>query len=223
MFKKPMVCAPILEEKSESVLLKAGKAIKSGADILEFRIDALRNPVADEVNNIIKEIDYPVIATNRMKDEGGFFKGSDEERTSLLIEVAPNVDIVDIELQTDEEFRQKVINASKSTIVSYHNFKNTPSSNELLDIVKMEQEIGNIAKFAVMPEDYKDTLTVLKVLSEVQNTIGIAMGDMGRYTRLVAPVFWSPITYASIDKESALGQLDVQTTKEILRKLAVIE
>ncbi|MGZ7160712.1 MAG: type I 3-dehydroquinate dehydratase, partial [Methanobacterium sp.] len=136
---------------------------------------------------------------------------------------APNVDIVDIELQTDEEFRQKVINASKSTIVSYHNFKNTPSSNELLDIVKMEQEIGNIAKFAVMPEDYKDTLTVLKVLSEVQNTIGIAMGDMGRYTRLVAPVFGSPITYASIDKESALGQLDVQTTKEILRKLAVIE
>ncbi|MGZ7049290.1 MAG: type I 3-dehydroquinate dehydratase, partial [Methanobacterium sp.] len=211
------------EEKSESVLLKAGKAIKSGADILEFRIDALRNPVADEVNNIIKEIDYPVIATNRMKDEGGFFKGSDEERTSLLIEVAPNVDIVDIELQTDEEFRQKVINASKSTIVSYHNFKNTPSSNELLDIVKMEQEIGNIAKFAVMPEDYKDTLTVLKVLSEVQNTIGIAMGDMGRYTRLVAPVFGSPITYASIDKESAPGQLDVQTTKEILRKLAVIE
>ncbi|MGZ7096035.1 MAG: type I 3-dehydroquinate dehydratase [Methanobacterium sp.] len=223
MFKKPMVCAPILEEKSESVLLKAGKAIKSGADILEFRIDALRNPVADEVNNIIKEIDYPVIATNRMKDEGGFFKGSDEERTSLLIEVAPNVDIVDIELQTDEEFRQKVINASKSTIVSYHNFKNTPASSELLNIVKMEQEIGNIAKFAVMPEDYKDTLTVLEVLSEVQNTIGIAMGDMGRYTRLIAPIFGSPITYASIDKESAPGQLDVQTTKEILRKLAVIE
>ncbi|MGZ7160595.1 MAG: type I 3-dehydroquinate dehydratase [Methanobacterium sp.] len=223
MFKKPMVCAPILEEKSESVLLKAGKAIKSGADILEFRIDALRNPVADEVNNIIKEINYPIIATNRMKDEGGFFKGSDEERTSLLIEVAPNVDIVDIELQTDEEFRQKVINASKSTIVSYHNFKNTPASSELLNIVKMEQEIGNIAKFAVMPEDYKDTLTVLEVLSEVQNTIGIAMGDMGRYTRLVAPVFGSPITYASIDKESAPGQLDVQTTKEILRKLAVIE
>ncbi|MGZ7108398.1 MAG: type I 3-dehydroquinate dehydratase, partial [Methanobacterium sp.] len=217
MFKKPMVCAPILEEKSESVLLKAGKAIKSGADILEFRIDALRNPVADEVNNIIKEINYPIIATNRMKDEGGFFKGSDEERTSLLIEVAPNVDIVDIELQTDEEFRQKVINASKSTIVSYHNFKNTPASSELLNIVKMEQEIGNIAKFAVMPEDYKDTLTVLEVLSEVQNTIGIAMGDMGRYTRLVAPVFGSPITYASIDKESAPGQLDVQTTKEILR------
>ncbi|MGZ7070204.1 MAG: type I 3-dehydroquinate dehydratase [Methanobacterium sp.] len=223
MFKKPMVCAPILEEKSESVLLKAGKAIKSGADILEFRIDALRNPVADEVNNIIKEINYPIIATNRMKDEGGFFKGSDEERTSLLIEVAPNVDIVDIELQTDEEFRPKVINASKSTIVSYHNFKNTPASSELLNIVKMEQEIGNIAKFAVMPEDYKDTLTVLKVLSEVQNTIGIAMGDMGRYTRLIAPIFGSPITYASIDRESAPGQLDVQTTKEILRKLAVIE
>jgi 3-dehydroquinate dehydratase-1 len=222
MFKKPMICAPILEKKSESVLQSAKKAVDLGADILEFRIDALENPDANEVQNIIEAINYPLIATNRMKSEGGFFNGSEEERISILIKAAENADIVDIEFRTENKLQEKVIKASKSTIISYHDFKKTPSFAELLDLVKKEKEIGDIAKFAVMPNNNKDTLTVLKVLSEVPNTIGIAMGEIGKYTRIVAPIFGSPITFASIGKESAPGQLDIQTTKYILQKLAVI-
>lgn len=223
MFKKPMICAPILERKSESVLESAKKAVDLGADIIEFRIDALEDPDADEIQNIIAEINHPLIATNRVKSEGGFFNGSEEERISILIKAAKYADIVDIELQTETELQEKVIKASKSTIVSYHDFKKTPSFRELLDIVAREKEIGDIAKFAVMPNNNKDTLTVLKVLSEVSNTIGIAMGDIGKYTRLIAPIFGSPITFASIGNESAPGQLDIQTTKYILQKLAVID
>ncbi|HEX3014229.1 MAG TPA: type I 3-dehydroquinate dehydratase [Methanobacterium sp.] len=223
MFQKPMICAPIIEKKSEFVPQSAEKAIDFGADILELRIDALEDPDPDEVQQLIKDIDYPTIATNRIQSEGGFFNGSEEERTSILIKAAKYADIIDIELQTDEKMRDEVIKASKSTIISYHDFQKTPSFEELLDIVKKEKEIGNIAKFAVMPNDYKDTLTVLNVLSEVQNTIGIAMGDLGKYTRIVAPIFGSPITFASIDRESAPGQLDINTTKDILRKLTVID
>ena len=223
MFKKPMICAPILEKKSESVLQSAKKAIDLGADILEFRIDALENPDANEVQNLIEEINYPLIATNRMKSEGGFFNGSEEERISILIKAAKNADIVDIELHTENKLQEKVIKASKLSIISYHDFKKTPSFAELLDVVKKEKEIGDIAKFAVMPNNNKDTLTVLKVLSEVHNTIGIAMGEIGKYTRVVAPIFGSPITFASIGRESAPGQLDIQTTKDILQKLAVID
>ncbi|MEN4006966.1 MAG: type I 3-dehydroquinate dehydratase [Methanobacteriaceae archaeon] len=221
MFKNPMICAPIIEKKSESVLESAKKAVDLGADILEFRIDALED--IDEIQNIIAEINHPVIATNRVKSEGGFFNGSEEERISILIKAAKYADIVDIELQTETELREKVINASKSTIISYHNFKKTPSFRELLAVVAKEKEIGDIAKFAVMPNNNKDTLTVLKVLSEVSDTIGIAMGDIGKYTRVIAPIFGSPITFASVDNESAPGQLDIQTTKYILQKLGVID
>ena len=49
--------------------------------------------------------------------------------------------------------------------------------------------------------------------------MGIAMGDIGRYTRVVAPLFGSPITFASLDNISAPGQLDIQTTKNFLDKL----
>ncbi len=222
MFKKPMICAPILEKELESVIKSAKKAIDLGADILEFRIDGLKNPDLDEVQRVIKEINYPLIATNRIKTEGGFFNGSEEDRINILITAAEYANIVDIELQTEENLRNEVIEASKSTIISYHDFKKTPSYEELLKVVKEEKELGDIAKFAVMPNDNKDTLTVLKVLSEVPNTIGIAMGEIGRYTRLVAPIFGSPITFASINQESAPGQLDIETTKYILKKLAVI-
>ncbi len=223
MFQKPMICVPIIEKNPKFALQSAEKAIDLGADILELRIDALEDPDPDEVQRLIKDINYPTIATNRLQSEGGFFKESEEERTSILIKAAKYADIVDIELQTDEKMRDEVVKAAKYSIISYHDFQKTPSFEELLDVVKAEKEIGNIAKFAVMPNEYKDTLTVLNVLSEVSNTIGIAMGTLGKYTRIVAPIFGSPITFASIGKESAPGQLDINTTKDILRKLTVID
>jgi len=223
MFSRPMICVPIIEKKSEFVLQSAKKAVALGADMLEFRIDALEDPDPDEVQQLIADIGYPTIATNRMQSEGGSFNGSEEERTSILISAAKYADIIDIELQTDIEMREEVINASKSTIISYHDFQKTPTFEELLDVVKKEKEIGDMAKFAVMPNSYKDTLTVLNVLCEVKNTIGIAMGDIGRYTRVIPPIFGSTITFASIDKESAPGQLDISTTKDILRNLTVID
>jgi len=214
-----MIYAPIMEKESKYILKSAARAIDLGADILEFRIDTLENPDSSEIQQLIIDIDHPIIATNRIKSEGGFFSGTEEERISILIKAAEYADIVDIELQTHDKLRGKVIKASKSNIISYHDFKKTPTFEELLDVVKKEKEIGDIAKFAVMAKNYKDTLTVLKVLLEVQNTIGISMGEIGKYTRVVAPLFGSPITFASIDKESAPGQLDIETTRNILGNL----
>ena len=214
-----MICVPILEKNSESVIKSANNAIKMGADILEFRIDGLDDPDPDEIKGLIKDINYPFIATNRTSKEGGLFDGSEEERIEILFEAAKYADFVDIELKTDENYRSKIIKVSKATIISYHDFKKTPSVTELLDIVKRESEIGDISKFAVMPENIQDTLVVLEVLSRVQNTIGISMGDIGKYTRVIAPLFGSPITFASLDKESAPGQLDVTNMRNILGKL----
>ncbi len=214
-----MICVPIVEKKYDTVLEAAKNSIKAGADIIELRIDAMDHPNPDEVSNIIKDINYPLIATNRMVDEGGLFKGSESQRTDILLAAAKHADIIDIELQTEEDYRNKIIKASKSTIISYHNFEKTPPTDFLLKIVNQERKLGDIAKFAVMPKNMSDTLIVLNVLSQVEATIGISMGDMGRYTRVVAPLFGSPITFASIDNISAPGQLDINTTKNFLDKI----
>jgi 3-dehydroquinate dehydratase-1 len=216
-----MICVPIVEKNYESVLEAAKNSIKAGADLIELRIDAIDHPNPDEVSKIIKDIKYPIIATNRMIEEGGLFKGSEAERTDILLAAAKHADIVDIEIQTDEDYLNKIIKASKSTIVSYHNFEKTPSAEILLMVVNQERKLGDIAKFAVMPKNISDTLIVLEVLSQVEKTIGISMGEIGRYTRVVAPLFGSPITFASFDNISAPGQLDIRTTKNFLDKIVI--
>ncbi len=219
MYDKTKICVPIFEKTYKTVIQAAKKSFEAGADLVEFRIDAMDHPNPDDVLNIIKDINQPLIATNRKIDEGGYFRGSESERTEILLTAAKHADIVDIELETDLDHMNKVIKASKSTIISYHDFKNTPPLDFLLDVVNREKKLGDIAKFAVMPKNISDTLIVLNVLSKVEKTVGIAMGDMGRYTRVVAPLFGSPITFASLDNISAPGQLDIKTMMNFLDKL----
>ena len=221
MTSKPLICVPIFQKEIKKVLKVANEAIKLGADLLELRIDFLLDPDPQNVIHLMEEINFPLIATNRMMQEGGYFRGSEAERTDMLLETAEYVDFIDIELRTEDKYRSKVINASKSVIISYHDFKSTPPINELQGIVTEEKKLGKIAKFAVMPNNMQDTLNVLQVVNQSENTIGIAMGDMGRYTRVLASLFGSPITYASLNGESAPGQLDIEETKKIIDKLIV--
>jgi 3-dehydroquinate dehydratase-1 len=219
MTSKPLICVPILKKDSKDVLKVAREAIKSGADLVELRIDALLDNDPQNVIHLIEEINHPLIATNRIKDESGYFNGSELERTRILVEAADYADYVDIELQTNEKLRSEVIRAAKSTIISFHDFERTPPTSELLEIVRKEKELGTIAKFSVMPHNRQDTLNVLEVVNQNDNTIGIAMGKLGRYTRVVAPLLGSPITYASLDGGSAPGQLDLKDTKAIIETL----
>lgn len=219
MPQKTLVCIPILEKERESVLKTASRAISMGADILELRIDGIVDPDPQEVVHIIEEIDFPLIATNRMKEEGGYFLGSEDNRAEILIEAAKCADYIDLELQTAVKYRSEIIKAARSTIISFHDFQKTPHIKELLSLVEEEKKLGDIAKFAVMPQNMQDTLNVLEVLAHVDNTIGISMGKLGRYTRVLGSLFGSPITYASLNEDVAPGQLNIQDTKLILDKL----
>lgn len=219
MIDKPLICVPIFEKTYDSAIQSAKNSIKAGTDMLELRIDFLDNPNPDDIKTIINEINFPLIATNRRNEEAGFFKGSESDRIEILIEAAKAADVVDIELGTNIDDINKIIKTASKTIISYHDFNKTPSVDFLLEIVRKEKELGDIAKFAVMPQKMSDTLTVLEVLSKVNNTIGIAMGAMGSYTRVVAPLFGSPITFASYENSSAPGQLNIPTTRNILNKL----
>lgn len=221
MTLKTLICVPIFQKNREKVLKVANEAIKLGADLLELRIDFLLDPDPQKVIHLLEEINFPLIATNRMREEGGYFRGSEAKRTDILIETAQYVDFIDIELRTEEKYRSKVINASKSAIISYHNFQSTPPVKELQGIVSEEKKLGKIAKFAVMPNNMQDTLNVLQVVNDSDNTIGIAMGEMGSYTRVLASLFGSPITYASLRGRSAPGQLNIRETRDIIDKLNV--
>jgi 3-dehydroquinate dehydratase-1 len=217
---KHKICAPVFEKTVHEAFESAKICIESGADLLELRIDALKNPAPKMVINLIKDIDFPIIATNRISTEGGFFSGSERERTEILMASAKEAEYVDIELNCREDFRSQVIESSHCSIISFHDFEKTPALNELLQVVEKENEIGDISKFAVTPQNMSDTVTVLNVLSEYPDTVAISMGEMGKYTRVVGPLLGAPFTFASVDSTTAPGQLDLKSTRFMLDKLA---
>ena len=216
MYSQTKIAIPIFQKTCREVIEVANDCIEKGADVLEFRIDALKNPNINEIKDTIKEIDFPMIATNRINTEGGSFKGTEDERFNILYECCDLVDYVDIELQSDDEYINKIHETGVKTIVSYHDFEKTPDLNEILYIVEKEHELGDIAKVAFMPQDLEDTLTILAVLSHCENTIAISMGDLGSYTRVMASKFDSPITFAAGTDVTAPGQIDIETMKALL-------
>jgi 3-dehydroquinate dehydratase-1 len=216
MYSQTKIAIPIFQENCEDVVRVANDCIEKGADILEFRIDALKNPNINEIKATINEIDFPMIATNRIDNEGGSFRGSEEERFNILYECCDLVEYVDIELQSSDEYIHSIHDSGVKTIVSYHDFEKTPDLSEILYIVKKEQELGDIAKVAFMPQNLEDTLTILAVLSHCENTIAISMGDLGSYTRVMASKFDSPITFAAGTDVTAPGQIDIETMRALL-------
>lgn len=186
-------------------------------------MDVIKDITTDKAEDIIKSVkqitEIPIILTNRTPAEGGFFQKTEEERIEILSQNAHLVEITDIELSTEESLRQKVIDNANRTIISYHNFDKTPPQEYLQNIIDKAFATGDIPKIAVKPERIEDTYILLNLLMQNRGIIGISMGKLGSYTRIVAPLMGSPVTYAAIDNESAPGQLDIKTTSQMIKKL----
>ena len=129
MYSETKIAIPIFQKDKESIIATARDCIAKGADILELRIDAIENPNPQMAKEIIEEINFPIIATNRVESEGGSFKGSEEDRIAILRECSDVADYIDVELATDGRLLKSLRDIDAKTIISYHNFKRRPPLN----------------------------------------------------------------------------------------------
>ncbi|MBN1762159.1 MAG: type I 3-dehydroquinate dehydratase [Methanomicrobia archaeon] len=214
----------------------ATRARDQGADAIELRIDLMNEEDRDikKLQGFVSQLDVPVIATNRRKEEGGAFTGTELERIALLISILDtvNVDAVDIELSSPPEEKQMLVEKAKSlrvpVICSFHDFNGTPSRSELEAIVThMYDEGASIAKIAVTPQTFSDALLVLDLTDTLTQTgkviTTIGMGPVGKHLRLIAPLYGSVLTYGYIEGEEAVapGQFSVKELRSMLELLGV--
>ncbi|MCF0226039.1 MAG: type I 3-dehydroquinate dehydratase [Methanobrevibacter sp.] len=223
MYSQTKIAIPIFQKNTDDVITISKDCIKKGADILEFRVDGLKNPNLEDIRKAINEINFPMIITNRIDSEGGSFKGSEKERIDILKGCADLVEYVDIELQTDDKYIEELKNYNADLIVSYHDFEKTPELDEIYYIVEKEKELGDIAKVAFMPKNLEDTMKILAILSHYKDTIAISMSELGSYTRVMASKFNSPITFAAGTDVTAPGQIDIETMKALMNMDLPIE
>ena len=226
-----MLCIPICASTKEAAVAQMGQAYPL-ADCLELRIDQIKDCDLEQLMHG-KRPGTKILVTNRRKDEGGGFRGSEHERIALLKEaVALGADFVDVEARTAKpllrELKAEIKKHGSRTklIISFHDLKKTPAAGALQKRLNACSKMGaHIVKICTYARAMEDNLQVLGLIpyarKKGQAIIAFCMGDKGRISRVMAPLLGSYLSYASLDKgtESAPGQLTIGETREILKIL----
>ena len=226
MKERPLICTPIPADNFDSYLNLLQSAKNMGSDIAEFRIDYFKNISAEVLNNVISESELPLIVTNRNREDGGMFSSEEEVRLELLetaIESKPS--FVDIEVAIDREKRDNIIQKARindvGIICSYHDFRHTPTPNEIFEIYSDINETGaNVAKMVFTPVTDKDIRNILSVTERFSNNEMLftifGMRQKGQITRILTPLLGACLTYCSLynNPNNNLGQADLQSTRQ---------
>lgn len=215
-FKTCVSVAESTQSKFYSSLKKAAQK----SDYMEMRLDFLK---PDQIPDILQKTAKYLprcVCTLRPKSEGGRFSGPEHERImilKLLAEYRPFM--VDIELSTlskNPDLLQYVKKTGTKILVSWHDFKKTPSRSKLVSILKKMQKFSTNIKIVTTANSIKDSATILSLYKiKGQNLIAFAMGDYGKITRILCLCLGSPYTYVSLGRPVAPGQFSIDEVKSL--------
>ncbi|NLZ38893.1 MAG: type I 3-dehydroquinate dehydratase [Firmicutes bacterium] len=234
--KIPNICVPLVSSSLPGLLAEAKAAAQLQPDFLEWRVDYFE--AVEDVKQVLaafaalREIitDYPLIITCRDYAEGGFRPLDSNVRfdilRSLVLEAKP--DFIDLEYRIGFKQLQPLILAARQNgihvILSTHNFKMTPTIDEMVTTLTKMQAAGcDLVKMAVMPNSKEDVLNLLAATLRFTEKyahipcITMAMSELGTISRIVGFYFGSAMTFAAGLKPSAPGQLPFPLLKTLLQ------
>ena len=217
---KYKTCVSIAEKTPKQVKKTLKIALKK-SDYVEIRFDFIKNEKIPETLELVKKDLKKSVCTLRPKTEGGKFSGTEKERISILKLIAEyNPFLLDVEFNTlkkDASLR-KYLKASKTKLlVSWHDFKKTPTSTELKKKMSQMSKFSSNVKIVSTAKSTSDANRMLELYSKKgKNTlISFAMGDLGRISRILCLYLGSPYTYVSLGKPVAPGQFSVDEVKKL--------
>ncbi len=231
--KETRICIPVMGKNKEEVLAQASGVKSQNPDIVEWRMDYLDNEnyndVLEGLHNILSDI--PLIVTFRTSAEGGEKEISYKKYCENYIQIAEvakdnNVEFIDIEAyRIGEESKSlitKIQNYGIKIIGSNHNFKKTPSTEKMVNILCEISELGaDVSKMAVMPRRGYDITKLIRASRRAKKATGkpiitMAMGELGSITRVCTGLTNSIITFAAGVDASAPGQVGIDVVRYLM-------
>jgi 3-dehydroquinate dehydratase/shikimate dehydrogenase len=220
--KGAKVCISIGAESLSAYSSLCERAVCAG-DVVELRVDYLHKIEFEKLSELIRSVPCETILTFRPKEQGGMSNASLKERIRFWSK-AKKLPATFFDFESDLVFAlkdDKEINWRR-IIVSHHDFEKTPDDLETL-YETMSQTPARILKIATQANDANDCIAHFRLLERAKKDgrelIAIAMGEAGKITRILAPLFGSFLTYAALDDEQATapGQVTVKDLREKYR------
>ncbi len=207
-----MICVAIARTRHRMMIAEHQALAERGAQLVELRIDWLsREP---DVTRLLKDRPTPVIVTCRRPEDGGKWRGTEDERRRVLrTAIIAGADYVDLE----DNIAKSIPRYGKTKrIVSHHDFSGTPDHVEEIwaEMVEMDPDIIKLVTLASSPSD---CARVLKLVEGAKvPTVAFCMGEFGLWSRVVCAKLGAPFSYAAFspDRELAPGLLSFQQMKD---------
>lgn len=227
----PKICVPLTSGCELGLLKEARLAAALPADLYEWRADWYQGDCSGALALLGRELRYkPLLCTLRTAKEGGqadLSPAAYEERLAALVELG-GFRLLDVELSCGEERARRLIALAHGrglgVVVSRHDFQKTPPQGEMVETLLRMKALGaDLPKLAVMPQSPADVLAVLEATYEASAQIGpvitMAMGDLGKLSRVSGGLTGSCLTFGAGSSASAPGQLNAEDLRAILQDL----
>jgi 3-dehydroquinate dehydratase-1 len=212
--------APFTDRTPDTVL---ARAVRDGLELLEARVDLFQKRSVEAVGERLERARRfaPILLTIRSATEGGGWKKPEAERLELYSALLPLVDAIDVELAAP--IRRPLVAAAHgaglTVVLSHHDFGRTPADAVLDRAVERGSSAGaDIVKIATQMRDDADGARLAALFARHAEVplVVIGMGQHGKKTRIFFPALGSRFTFASLDRATAPGQLDLAATRREL-------
>ncbi len=231
----PEVSDPLTFRRKICVSLPGGRvhgvpllraALSAAADLVEIRLDLVRDP--GSLETWVGGWNLPVVAACRREEDGGRFRGSEEERLGLLQRAAAaGAALIDLEDHAAPLVQRSGWPSRTRFMVSKHDAAG-PFDRPLAELYR-ELAVFAPAAVKLVPtaRNLEDGFEFLRQLEHLSARIGagdpplsaFCMGDAGIFTRILALSRGAAMVYASTSRETpvAPGQISVDELSEIYR------
>src|SRR4030095_6496418 len=211
------ICVSICGETIEDVMSRVRSAGEL-ADVIEIRFDYL-DP--DQIEPLVEKlVGFPrqLLITFRPSEQGGCREIEMDERIAFWELVASRLgDAPDVDLEYDFDFPSNIDKAR--IIASAHFFDGRQG-----DLTEVFEDLllchSGAVKLAVSVNDASEAVDVWRALDYFgRPAIAIAMGEAGKWTRILGLAHLAPLTYAALDAKDAAapGQIPAEDLRDVFR------
>ena len=209
--KRPLLCATLTASRTAELCAQRDRL--DGADLVELRLDSVADPDAGAA---LAGRRLPAIVTCRPPEQGGLFRGSEEERRAVLRAAMDlGAEFVDLEWTRgfDDWVRRR---GGRGIVLSHHDFGGVPSDLEAI-VAAMAATGAEVVKVAVMVTRLADCVRLAEIGRRYpdRRLVLIGMGEAGLVTRVCPARFGSCWTYAGA--AVAPGQLTLEQMRREFR------
>ncbi len=219
------ICASIGTEDTNSLKKLVSDSFADGADFFEVRFDYIDASKMGRALEVVNDYKEKSIFTCRAPNEGGKYLGPEKDRIATLGRLAEyRPMLLDIEYRTMLANKDLMDSINCDTLISWHNFVQTPSCEEFDILLRNMKKYSNNIKIVTMANGPKDNSNILhlyenETVKSDTKLIAFCMGEYGRESRVLCAYAGAPFTYASIEEAVAPGQLTVKQMRKIYDRL----